>query len=172
MKRRQGLVAFLTVLMAGPIVQQLLAQPAQSPVSFNLRTTAARQATVQALKERATKAKTAAEAVARQKGWPVRGKTAKGQTFELIEVVDGRPHYYVTHNANAALSSGASLIRNTPPYNLSGAGYSVGVWDGGAVRATHRTLSWFIAPLCGSRRTQRNAALKVAGFHSTFPGWF
>ena len=34
------------------------------------------------------------------------------------------------------------------------------------------TLSWFIALVCGSRRTQRNTHLKVAGFHSPIPGWF
>jgi hypothetical protein len=34
------------------------------------------------------------------------------------------------------------------------------------------TLSWFIASLCRLHDTQRNAFLKVAGFHSTIPGWF
>jgi hypothetical protein len=33
-------------------------------------------------------------------------------------------------------------------------------------------LSMFIASLCRSLGTQRNASLKVAGFHSTLPGWF
>src|SRR5467141_911084 len=34
------------------------------------------------------------------------------------------------------------------------------------------TLSWFIASLCRFLGTQRNASLRVAGFHSTLPGWF
>ena len=34
------------------------------------------------------------------------------------------------------------------------------------------TLSMFIASLCRSLGTQRNASLKVAGFHSTLPDWF
>src|SRR5438309_5200723 len=34
------------------------------------------------------------------------------------------------------------------------------------------TLSWFFASLCRLHATQRNASLKVAGFHSTLPGWF
>src|SRR5271163_4506742 len=34
------------------------------------------------------------------------------------------------------------------------------------------TLSWFIASLCRLHGTQRNAFLKVAGFHSTLPAWF
>ena len=34
------------------------------------------------------------------------------------------------------------------------------------------TLSSFIASLCETPRTGRNASLKVAGFHSTRPGWF
>src|SRR5207249_4321399 len=34
------------------------------------------------------------------------------------------------------------------------------------------TLSSFIAPLCRLHGTQRNASLKVAGFHSILTGWF
>src|SRR6266849_471682 len=34
------------------------------------------------------------------------------------------------------------------------------------------TLSWFIASLCRLHGTQRNASLRVAGFHSTLHGWF
>src|ERR1051326_267794 len=34
------------------------------------------------------------------------------------------------------------------------------------------TLSWFIASLCRLHSTPRNVSLKVAGFHSTLPGWF
>jgi hypothetical protein len=34
------------------------------------------------------------------------------------------------------------------------------------------TLSRFIAPLCGIRRSRRNPSLKVAGFHSLSPGRF
>ena len=34
------------------------------------------------------------------------------------------------------------------------------------------TLSWFIASLCRLHGSRRNASLKVAGFHSTLPGWF
>src|SRR5947199_5886698 len=34
------------------------------------------------------------------------------------------------------------------------------------------TLSWFIASMCRLHGTQRNVSLKVAGFHSTLPGWF
>src|SRR5437667_5131071 len=34
------------------------------------------------------------------------------------------------------------------------------------------TLSSFIASLCRLHSTQRNASLKVAGFHSTLLGWF
>ena len=48
----------------------------------------------------------------------------------------------------------------------------VPLWAKTMIACCKFTLSWFIAPLCGSRRPQRNAALKVAGFHSTLSGWF
>lgn len=52
---------------------------------------------------------------------------------------DGQPVYRRTQNANAAISSGANLVQ-AAPYNLSGNGIKVGVWDAGAVRNTHREL--------------------------------
>jgi hypothetical protein len=58
--------------------------------------------------------------------------------FELMAVDDYRIYAYKTCNSNAAISIGADLIRNTPPYNLNGAGLTAGLWDGGAVRDTHQ----------------------------------
>lgn len=40
-------------------------------------------------------------------------------------------------NVNAAISTGANLVRNAP-YNLDGSGLLVGVWAGGDLRATHQ----------------------------------
>ncbi|MBM3891133.1 MAG: peptidase S8, partial [Verrucomicrobia bacterium] len=117
---------------------RLQAQPPANPIVIDLSTEAARQKTVQALTDGAAQAKQAAEALARQLGWPIRGELPGGRLFELMELVNGKPRYYVTHNANAAISTAADRVRNTPPYNVNGAGYTVGIWDGGAVRSTHR----------------------------------
>jgi hypothetical protein len=51
------------------------------------------------------------------------------------------PLYRTTLNANAAISTGANLIRQTAPYNLDGSGIKVGVWDGGSVRNTHQEFN-------------------------------
>lgn len=76
--------------------------------------------------------------VARAQGWKIRGLTEEGRFYELQEIADGHPVYYMTDNANAAISTGANLIRQTSPYNLTGDGHTVGVWDGGAVLSTHQ----------------------------------
>lgn len=46
------------------------------------------------------------------------------------------PIYRSTRNVNAAISSAADLVM-VAPYNLSGAGITAGIWDGGNVRASH-----------------------------------
>ena len=72
--------------------------------------------------------KDAAWQLAKKNGWPTRGQF-KGASFVLMGFVDGRPYYYITDNVNAAITTAADQVRQTPPYNLSGAGLTVGVWD-------------------------------------------
>jgi uncharacterized delta-60 repeat protein len=71
-------------------------------------------------------------------GIPLRIDKEGGGLSELFAFRGDRPLYRTTLNINAAISSAANLIRQTAPYNLSGAGLKVGVWDAGSVRATHR----------------------------------
>jgi len=56
----------------------------------------------------------------------------------LYDFRGDEPLYRTTLNVNAAISTGANLIRQTAPYNLDGSGIKVGVWDGGSVRNTHQ----------------------------------
>ena len=56
----------------------------------------------------------------------------------LYDFRGDEPLYRTTLNVNAAISTGANLIRQTAPYNLDGSGIRVGVWDGGSVRNTHQ----------------------------------
>ncbi len=94
------------------------------------------------LAERAQVRKQRALDVARARGWPVRGTTPAGREFALMRLdAAGRPFYYMTDNLNAAISTAASEVRNIPPYNLSGAGLIVGVWDGGAIRTDHQEFA-------------------------------
>ena len=117
---------------------------AQSPVSVDLRSEQARAATVKALADSAAARKQAAVSMARAKGWAVRGVTPAGRVFELMSLNEyGRPMYYITCNATAAVSTAANLVRDTAPYHVSGSNLLVGIWDAGAVRTNHQE---FLSP--------------------------
>ena len=103
--------------------------------------------------------KTNAIAWAEANGIPPRQQTAGG-VRELMAVWDGKPVYYTTANANAAISTGASLIRQTAPYSVDGSAVRIGVWDGGSVRATHQEF--------GGRVTVQDGAAALS--HSTHVG--
>ncbi len=85
--------------------------------------------------QKARKEKAVAKAMAA--GLPVRWQGADGRISE-IESFDGtQPVYFATQNANAAISTGANLLR-VSPYSLSGSGITIGMWDGGSGRSTHQ----------------------------------
>ena len=92
------------------------------------------------LRTRAQVAKVAARAMAAKQGWPVRYERG-GVTFEFMAADENRVYTLATTNRNAAISIGANLIRETPPYNLSGLGVRFGIWDGGGVRYSHQELA-------------------------------
>ena len=74
-------------------------------------------------------------------GIPVRLDGPSHKVSILYDFRGEEPLYRTTLNANAAISTGANLIRTTAPYNLDGSGIKVGVWDGGPVRNTHQEFS-------------------------------
>ncbi len=84
--------------------------------------------------------KEAAWALARRQGWSPRVERS-GRVYELMAVRHGRLYVYETCNQSAAASAAVDLIRNIPPYEVNGAGQTVGVWDAGAVRSTHQELT-------------------------------
>lgn len=98
--------------------------------------------------------------IAANEGWTSKGG-GDGFLYELQAIRNARPFFYRTMNINAAISTAANLIRNTPPYNVSGAGETVGVWDGGAVRSTHQELTGRVTVMDGS--TTIDHATHVAG---------
>ena len=73
---------------------------------------------------------------ARWRGWNYEG-TAQGKSYELMIAENGRPIYYITCNADAAMSTGASILHGSP-YLLDGDGLTVGIWDAGWVRFMHQ----------------------------------
>jgi hypothetical protein len=78
-----------------------------------------------------------AENWAKTYGLPVRHFDGKN-TFELMEIRDGRPLYKMTHNLNAAVSTAANLVRDNSPYYANGYGFNIGIWDSGLVLSTHQ----------------------------------
>ncbi len=67
-----------------------------------------------------------------------------GTVMELAAFEGDRPVYFITHNVNTAISTGANLLQ-AAPFSLTGAGLTVGVWDGGSVRATHQEFGSRVA---------------------------
>ncbi|MBU1909179.1 MAG: S8 family serine peptidase, partial [Verrucomicrobia bacterium] len=114
---------------------------AQAPGEGDGISEADRGRMVEALQRRAMERKQEAVAMARARGWAIRGRTPAGRVFELMELREGRPLYYITMNVNAAISTAANLIRNAPPYNVTGTNLIVGIWDGGGVRTNHQEFT-------------------------------
>jgi hypothetical protein len=87
-------------------------------------------------------------------GIPVRLDGPGHKVSILYDFRGEEPLYRTTLNANAAISTGANLIRQTAPYNLDGSGIKVGVWDGGSVRNTHQEFNT-------TRVVKRNSTVAV-----------
>jgi hypothetical protein len=104
--------------------------------------------------------KAEAERVAREKGWPIRVESPNGSVREIADLGDdGQPIYFITHNANAAISTGANVLQANP-YSLTGLNLILGVWDGGSVRASHQEF--------GGRVTVRDGSASID--HATHVG--
>ena len=75
-------------------------------------------------------------------GLPIRHTLPDGRLMELQGFAHNQPLYYITSNANAALTVGADKLWPGGLLNLSltGKGMTLGVWDEAGVRATHREL--------------------------------
>lgn len=84
--------------------------------------------------------RTEALRLASENGWKIK-KNRNGRLVELQKVsTDGTPLYYTTYNLNAAQSSGASSLWSggSSGLNLNGEAMTLGIWDGAAVRTSHR----------------------------------
>ena len=106
----------------------------------DLRHAGIRRRRVDRLENFARSEKAAAWARAAKEGWASRW--TEGRAFcELMAIRNGKPYVYTTLNEKAAISTAADLVRLTAPYDVDGSGTRVGIWDGGAVRASHREMT-------------------------------
>lgn len=103
----------------------------------------------------------AAEDEARRRGLPLRVEHPDGRVQELAGFEKGQPVYFTTHNLNAAISTGAHGLRMAP-YSLTGAGLTIGMWDGGSGRASHQEFA------AGSRMVVKDGSASID--HATHVG--
>jgi len=80
---------------------------------------------------------------AKARGLPLEGDKPGGGRFVLVDFDENdQPVYQQTENVNAAISTAANLVRATAPYNVNGAGVTIGQWEaGGVLRQTHQELA-------------------------------
>ncbi len=102
---------------------------------------------------------------AKEQGLPMRWKDDAGHEVELTGFDElGMPVYVITDNVVAANSTATSRVYpgGSLGYNLTGAGMTVGEWDGGATRLTHQELNGRAVQVDGAT-TLSNHATHVAG---------
>ncbi len=92
---------------------------------------------IQEVRELQRSRRSAALALAAARGLPLRVETPGGKVWELVDSYQDEPIYLTTHNREAAISTGAAALR-IAPWSLTGAGLTIGMWDGGSGRASHQ----------------------------------
>jgi hypothetical protein len=77
---------------------------------------------------------------ARAKDWVIREAQGR-KTIELQRLDEsGMPLYYRTMNADAAISTNTNRLW-ADPFEVTGAGYTIGEWDGGGVLTSHQEFN-------------------------------
>lgn len=95
-------------------------------------------------------------------GLPVRREIGD-QVKELQFFRDGLPHYHVTHNLNAAITTSTDKLWSASgPFALTGSGVTLGIWDGGRVMTNHQELIGRVIQRDGAT-TLSNHATHVGG---------
>ena len=130
----------------------------QAPVHIDLSSGQARENSAELLRARSRQDREYALRLARRKGWGIRSD-AEGCSYQLIAIPNGRPLYLAPCNVNAAISTWANLIRGASPYDLTGAGLNVGIWDHGSVLTTHQEFAGRVTVKDGS----------ASGWHACHP---
>lgn len=131
----------------------LLAEP-----GVDLADPPTRERIVARLKELAETRRDAARQRAAARGLPLRVTRANGVIQEIAGFEGETPVYLTTHNANAAISTGANLVRSA--LAIDGGGVTIGMWDGGSGRATHQEF--------GTRMVVKDGAAAID--HATHVG--
>lgn len=132
--RSLGSTLLLVLVLVGLAGTPLRAQEAAQSI-------AARSDLVRSYRTAASEDRRDAEAWAAAAGVPLR-VTDSVRVFELVRVDAGRPVYLVSHNADAARTTGtdALLPGGSSGLELTGDGLHIGLWDGGHAYGGHQEL--------------------------------
>lgn len=140
--QRSGLWVLLFILLAVEVsAQQMSVQEGKEQVIKATNSTYLRQLSQQ-LRTKAQVARTEAESIALQKNWLITETPGHGIVMKLQRLTNGQPIYYKTFNIEAANTTGTNRLqpRSDLGLNLTGRGYTVGVWDAGSINEEHREL--------------------------------
>lgn len=101
---------------------------------------------------------------ARRLGLAMEGDLPGGGRFALVDFEGDRPVYDNTENANAAISIGTNRVRSTTPFDVDGAGMTVGLWEAGGVpMITHQEFGSISRVTVVQGTTPTSHATHVAG---------
>ena len=149
---------------AGQLPQRERAGDVLRDRSIDWKNPQARVRAVERMKQIEERELQEARKFARQMGKPVREKLPNGKVREVVGIgEDGELLYYETRNANAAISTAANKLQQSP-YLVVGSGVIVGVWDADSVLMTHQEFTNGVI----SRVTNKNA--QPTDDHSTHVG--
>lgn len=119
-----------------PVQKQDLQSTSVPLIAGKLSTHTDRASRVRELTEWSKRSLEQAELLALKTGTSRRGTTKDDRLYEVIAVHGNRIYTYATCNANAAISTTADRLHDTP-FSLDGDGIVAAVWDGGHPRSTH-----------------------------------
>lgn len=131
------LIAFALLISISATAQNLERVIANTNVDFLLKFAEAHEAKANAEKARALQ-------YCEANGLPTTISLPDGGFSEVIGFDEsGNLKYAITHNRDAARTISADKVHpyGLVGYNLSGRGFTAGVWDGGRARATHQEFS-------------------------------
>lgn len=150
----------LSLVLGSTILQPVFSQPVEEVVASTQQR------------------RSSAEAWAQKNNYPTQSaqKSLLDSSLDqwgLVGFTD-KPLYYSTMNANAAISTAADTVRQTAPFNASGSGLSVGIWDGGVVLETHDEVTSRVvnldASLLSAHGTHVGGTLAATGINPLAKG--
>lgn len=115
------------------------APPPPPPVALNAEP--ARGESVAALREWQASRRHEAWTAATNGAWSTTRSLSRGRVARLVALrPSGVPLFLAPQNKLAAISTAAHAVRATAPYDVSGSGVVIGLWDGGLPLASHDEL--------------------------------